>query len=158
MFGALINAFSVKYSLRPDVVAALIFQESKGYPFAIREEIGSGFYNRYVKDPLLGFVPKRITKQTEKYLRAFSFGLCQIMGQVARERGFAGESLGQLFDPAINIELGCKILRAHLDRFKGSTEDAAYRAALLRYNGGGDPDYPNKVFNHILTGAYKQVM
>ena len=63
----------------------------------------------------------------------------QVMGQVARERGFNGESLVELVDPATNIHLGASIFRSHLDKTKD------LRKALLRYNGGSNAEYADGV-------------
>ena len=145
----IVHKWSDAYNLKPEVVAAMIVQESSGNPVAAREE--PGFYNRYIKDkPLNGYVPTKVTLPSEKRLRSFSFGLMQLMGNTARELGLKNEFLFVLFDPDINISLGCKLLKQLLDKqplHLGEME--RYRKALLAYNGGGDPDYPDKVFGRI---------
>lgn len=40
-----------------------------------------------------------------------SWGLCQVMGAVAREEGFTGPYLTELVDPAANLTVGCRHLR-----------------------------------------------
>ena len=76
---------------------------------------------------------------TEAYARAFSWGLCQVMGQVARETGYAGP-LPHLCDPTIGIEIGCQVLRKKLDRHSGNVVDG-----LLAWNGGARPEYAAEV-------------
>lgn len=50
-----------------------------------------------------------------------------------------------LFHVAINLRMGCTILRHYLDREKGNLT-----RALARYNGSlGSERYPNKVFNAL---------
>lgn len=136
-----IQASASKYQLSDRLLAAIIFQESGGYPFAVRYE--PGFATKYLQgktpEQLGGYWPRMISKQTEYVLRASSIGLTQVMGQVARESGFAGDSLLELVDPGTNIELCAKIVRGHLDRTKD------LRKALLRYNGGGYSEYPDDV-------------
>lgn len=144
-----------KYDIDPKLIAAVIQQESSGYPAACRYE--QGFYDRYVRDrsrkEMLGYIPKATSLATERRMRAFSYGYGQLMGQTARELGFAGESLAELFDPETNIDLSAKLLRRLLDQSKGDREKA-----LLRYNGGGDPGYPIKVLAHIDTGAIDHLL
>jgi len=54
------------------------------------------------------------TAGTERILQRTSWGLMQIMGAVARERGFRGW-LTELCDPAVNLEWGCRHLRWMVD-------------------------------------------
>lgn len=146
----LIHRNSKKFDLDPKIVAALIYQESSGDPFAAREE--EIFYYTYVNNgkPLIGYVPKGITLETEMRLRSFSFGLMQIMGQVARENGYKRKNLGMLFLPEENIKLGCKLLSGWIAQ-KGSVAKG-----LLRYNGHGS--YPALVMSHVNSGRYKKIL
>jgi hypothetical protein len=168
----LIYQEAARYHLEPELIAAIIYQESKGKVSAFRYE--NGFYLRYVatktRSSLQGHVPGDISLATEKRARAFSFGLMQIMGQTARENHYA-KTWFELFEPEININLGCFYYRSLLDRdvnltiaearkhkfFKKflakvpHTEDEQkIRAlmALLRYNGGGNLEYPLEVWGH----------
>lgn len=153
MYGAYIRAACLRHGLDPEVFASLIMQESSGNPLSFRYE--PAFYRRYIHDKgLAGFVPNplRIPDRLERDLRSTSFGLCQIMGQVAREQGFRNEWLPTLCDPQINIDLGAKILASFI-KAKGSE-----RAGLLRYNGGGDPNYPDKIYTRKQRGEYKFVL
>lgn len=152
--GRLINQFGIQYKLRPDLIGALIMQESSAMPLASRFE--PGFKRKYLDGKRLShFVPeiKYVPTEYEILQRATSFGLCQIMGQVAREYGIKTTWLTMIYDPAVNIELCCRIL----NRIMGDQRDeATYRKALLRYNGGGDPDYPDKIFRRIERGEHKR--
>lgn len=138
-----------KTGISPNLIAALIHQESAGNIYAVRYE--PGFFDRYVKtrtkDTLQGFVPSMCTLETEKRLRATSFGLVQMMGQVARERGFRGQFLSEIIDPETNVRLGTEFLQTLLLKYD-STE-----AALLRWNGGGNKNYAKEVLGHIDSGA-----
>jgi soluble lytic murein transglycosylase-like protein len=132
----------------PTLLAAVIHQESRGNPFAIRYE--PAFFRRYLenkpKNSLIGHVPTSCTVDTERYARSCSWGLFQVMGQTMRERGFKGEFLSELLEPEINIKWGAEFLQTLLLKH-GDTEKA-----LLRWNGGGDREYPNKVLSHIDSG------
>lgn len=153
---------SARYDLREDIVAAVIYQESSGNPWANRYE--KGFYRRYIqhltRETLPGHVPRwGVTLDTEKYSRAVSWGLMQIMGETARENGYKARYLPKLIKTNDNLEIGCRYLRSLLNLYPNeSNPELRYRKALLRYNGGGDPDYPNKIFKHISSGAYKRVL
>src|SRR5881394_1792447 len=126
------------HKLDPVLVCAICHHESANWKvFAARYE--PVFYARYIT-PLKGL------SATEMQLRAFSFGLMQIMGQTARELGFAGDDLTELFDPVTGIEFGCRKLARCLDRSKGDV-----RAALLMYNGGSNLKYPDLVLRHLTT-------
>ena len=116
-----------KYDLSPHLIAAVIWQESRGNKFAYRYE--DGFFLKYVaakeRTNLIGHVPAVIpTLPTEKRGRSFSWGLMQIMGQTAREQGFVGDDLTELLEINTNIDFGAKHLAWCLkqsagDVFKG---------------------------------------
>jgi soluble lytic murein transglycosylase-like protein len=109
---------------------ALCEQESSWTPWAIRYE--PAFRQRYVAP--LGLPP------SEEIARSTSWGLCQVMGQLAREHGFTGKFLSELCDPAMGIEYGCRVLDTKLMHNSGNMV-----SALLSYNGGSAPGYPSEV-------------
>ncbi len=125
---------AVEHALDPALVCAVIEQESAWNPWAVRYE--PGFLSRYVA-PL--YTTGKISA-TEAYTRAMSWGLMQVMGQVAREFGFQETSLSELCDPSTGIDFGCRILAARLARAKGNVP-----AALLAWNGGANDNYPAEV-------------
>ena len=130
----LARRIAAAHTLDPQLVCAVIEQESAWNPWAVRYE--PGFLSRYVA-PL--YTAGKLSA-TEAYTRAMSWGLMQVMGQVAREFGFKEASLSELCDPATGIEFGCRILAAKLTRAKGGVP-----AALLAWNGGADANYPAEV-------------
>ena len=131
----LARKIAAAHGLEPALVCALIEQESAWNPWAVRYE--PGFLSRYVA-PL--YTAGKLSA-TEAYTRSMSWGLMQVMGQVAREFGFEESSLAELCDPlAPRDRLGCQILAARLARAHGNVE-----AALLAWNGGATPDYPAEV-------------
>jgi soluble lytic murein transglycosylase-like protein len=125
---------AVAHDLEPALVCAVIEQESAWNPWAVRYE--PAFLSRYVA-PL--YTAGKLSA-TEAYTRAMSWGLMQVMGQVAREFGFAAASLPELCDPATGVELGCRILAKRMARARGDVP-----AALLAWNGGANPSYPAEV-------------
>lgn len=136
-----ITACARAHGLDECLVAGLVWTESSGNPWAIRVE--RGFWRRYLPGIKALFKRTR-SKRDDRWLKypdlvAASYGLCQIMLPTAMEYGFKPTYPTELLEPKRNIDLACQILSAHKRR-TGTVE-----GALLRYNGGGDPDYPNRV-------------
>src|SRR5262245_28623993 len=100
------------HGLASALVCAVVEQESSWNPCAVRYE--PAFFARYVASL---YTNNRVTA-TEAYARGFSWGLMQVMGQVARENGYTDHYLSGLCDPAAGIELGCRVLRKKLDSAK----------------------------------------
>lgn len=121
-------------SLEPALVCAIVEQESAWNPWAMRYE--PAFFSKYVA-PL--YTNNKITA-TEAYARGFSWGLMQVMGQVARESGFDAQFLSALCDPEQALAVGCKVLRKKFDAASGDTT-----RALLVWNGGTNALYPVQV-------------
>lgn len=109
-----------KYELDPQLVEALVLQESAGKADAFRQE--PAFWARYcAHDPRFADEdPRRI---------ASSYGLMQVMYTTALDHGYGGQPEG-LFDIATNLEFGCRVLARLRRRF---TKPELYLAA---YNGG----------------------
>lgn len=122
------------HALRPELVCAVVEQESSWEPWALRYE--PGFYERYVEPQ----VARGAISNTEARARAFSWGLMQVMGQLAREHGFTGPSLAALCDPGAGLEIGCRVLAAKIAAAEGNVE-----RALILWNGGGNREYPAAV-------------
>jgi len=128
--------------LRPELVLAIVEQESNFNEFAIRYE--PAFMARYVGPAYL----RKEFSATEAYARAMSWGLGQVMGQTARERGFKGVYLSELCDPWNNLTVMCGILARNLERSAGDETKA-----LLAYNGGANKDYPGEVLARVAKYA-----
>ena len=135
---ALARQAAAAHQLYPELVCAVCEQESAWNPWAIRYE--PRFFGRYVA-PL--FTANKISA-TEAYARGFSWGLMQVMGQVAREHGFAGASLPELCDPAVGLEFGCRVLAAKMAAAEGDVT-----RALLLWNGGGNANYAAEVLARL---------
>jgi soluble lytic murein transglycosylase-like protein len=130
----LARTIAAKRSLDPALVCAIIAQESAWDPHAIRYE--PAFRARYVAP--LGLPP------TEEVARSLSWGLMQVMGQVAREQGFSGKFLSALCDPATGLDIGCAVLAAKLASANGEVS-----RALQLWNGGANPDYAAQVLARL---------
>jgi soluble lytic murein transglycosylase-like protein len=130
----LARQIAAEHALEPALVCAVIEQESAWNPWAVRYE--PGFLSRYVA-PL--YTAGKLSA-TEAYTRSMSWGLMQVMGQVAREFGFKESSLAELCDPTTGVEFGCRILAARLAKARGDAP-----AGLLAWNGGADLNYAAEV-------------
>lgn len=127
-----------RHGLPVELVRAIVVVESGGDPWAVRYE--PAFFERYVQGR--GHrVFAGCSRDTEERLRATSFGLMQIMGQVAREDGFDEPFLTALCDADIGLEYGCRRLaylrQRHLREHGWAGVVAAYNAGSPRKNGNG---------------------
>jgi soluble lytic murein transglycosylase-like protein len=131
---ALARRSALQYALDPALVCAVVEQESAWDTYAIRYE--PAFRSRYVAP--LGLPP------SEEISRSISWGLMQVMGQVAREHGFSGKFLATLCEPATGLDIGCTVLAA-----KMAAGGADVSRALQLWNGGADPDYAAQVLARV---------
>ncbi len=132
----LIENAAARYDLPVALIQAIVQVESAGHPWAIRYE--PAFFDGFVAEQGHAvFLP--CSRATEERLRAFSFGLMQIMGQTARELGFKGVYLVELCDPATGLEWGCRYLTKQVKRYSGDLESAvaAYNAGSARRDKNG---------------------
>lgn len=124
------------HGLDTSVVCGIAEQESSWYTFSIRWE--PDFYARYVAP----IIPHFNLSHTEAEARAISWGLGQVMGQVARELGFSGVSLAELCDPPAGIEWLCRVFEHKLKEAAGNVNKA-----LELYNGGSNLMYSAQVMD-----------
>lgn len=122
----LIYAAADKQSVNRDLLTALVMTESSGNHLATRFEAGWVYFVKVAENAKSVGIPVHL----EKKFQATSWGLCQVMGSVAREMGF-NEHLKQLLIPRVGLEFGAKKLARCLTNYKGS-----YHDALAAYNGG----------------------
>ena len=73
--------------------------------------------------------------------RAQAYGLMQVRVPTARDMAGRDVTVEELFDPIVNLDLGCRYLRLMLDRYGGDV-----RLALMAYNAG-----PGRVDAWIAT-------
>lgn len=133
---ALARAIASQHALDPALVCAIIEQESSWDTHAIRYE--PVFRSRYVAP--LGLPP------TEEIARSISWGLMQVMGQSAREHGFAGKFLSALCDPPAGITAGCSVFTAKMSQASGDIQ-----RALALWNGGANPAYATEVLARLAN-------
>jgi soluble lytic murein transglycosylase-like protein len=100
-----------------DLLCAIIERESAGDTYAVRYEGGW----RWFLTPALFATKNNISASTERTLQQCSWGLCQVMGSVARELGFEGP-LMKLCEPAVGILYGAKKIRQLLEKYGHDVE------------------------------------
>jgi hypothetical protein len=96
---------------------------------------------------------------TEKRLRATSFGYMQILGETARSiLKFRGDSLLELIQPELNLELGCELLKRNYDKaiLNGLSNADALRLSLKQYNGSWK--YVEEVEQKIKAKAFEKIL
>lgn len=139
----------VNFPVDNSLILAMVWQESAGDPWAIRYESRyQYFYDLKTKKSLYKkgtrFGSNRINAlsvlgETEFHMQSTSFGLLQIMGAVAREYGFVDKYLTTMCNAEFNIEVGLRVIKKYYE-LTGNVEKM-----LLRYNGGGNKNYPQEV-------------
>ncbi|MDD4052881.1 MAG: lytic transglycosylase domain-containing protein, partial [candidate division Zixibacteria bacterium] len=83
---------------------------------------------------------------------AASYGLTQVMWPTAYQpMGWPGEYEHRnpylLFYPEVSLDIGAAYLRRNYERSDSTSWLGKWRYALLRYNGGDDPNYDDDVLN-----------
>lgn len=140
---ALASKYATKWNIDPVLLCALVEHESSWNPWAVRFE--PAFESRYVK-PVNPAMPT-----TLELTKAMSFGLGQIMGEVAIELGFQGRFMTELCDPDTGLEFAARKLHRCLtihQPVKQNDGSFDYGLALLAYNGGADMNYPKLVMQY----------
>lgn len=134
-----VEAAAASHGIDPDVLEALVEQESGGWASAFRHE--PAFWKRYLQgNPAYA---KRNPREVSS-----SYGLCQVMYPTAVEHGFTGKPW-ELFDPVVGLEWGARVLERLIAWADGlytgvEAERSAevLRSALAAYNGGRGGNAP----------------
>ena len=137
---AIVKAAAIHHGIDPAVACAVAEQESSWNPWALRYE--PEFYSRYIEAMTQGAKP---LNATEARARACSWGLMQILGEVARELGYTGD-IAALCEPSTGAEWGCRKLAKCLADSPGDVSKA-----LLSWNGGGNAAYPSQVLARVSS-------
>jgi len=132
-FWPLICEQAQTWGLTPELVGAVVCQESGGNPNAMRVEPKWQYHNLDLPRP------RGMSRDTEWWGQATSWGLMQVMGTKARELRFEGW-WPALCQPDLGLYYGAKALGTFLDKANGDQVKA-----LLRYNGGGNKQYSGQV-------------
>lgn len=130
---SLARQVALAHGLDDALICAVCEQESGWNSQATRYE--PAFYEHYI-------VPMGL-EEIEGRGRATSWGLMQVMGEVARELGFTGQ-FAELLEPQVGLDYGCKCFAQKLAKAQGDRY-----TALLQYNGGGNLNYAPQVINRM---------
>ena len=122
---AIIEEKAAEFGIDPDLVQAFCSVESSYNPRATRYE--PNFYGTYIRP----MIAAGTIGADEAAGRATSWGLMQIMGQVAREKGFKGD-----FQDLLNADVGLEWSLRHLKRFIGKYKEMGLDYAIASYNAG----------------------
>ena len=134
-FWPLVEEQAQAFKLDPEILAGLVCHESHGNQYAMRVETNF----KWISADYAKHRPSLMSIATEFWGRKTSWGLCQVMGQVARERGFGGW-WPALCEPDLGLHYGAIHLAWCIEHCQDDL-----RAGLRRYNGGGIRNYPDKV-------------
>jgi soluble lytic murein transglycosylase-like protein len=121
----LIEQKAEEHGIPSDLLKALIETESSFNTYAIRYEKGYP----YLVEPFDQF---HFHTNTEKVSQQISWGLMQILGSVARERGFEGRFNSELMEPEVGLEYGCRHLKYYYNRYNN------WNDAVSAYNQGSN--------------------
>lgn len=149
-----VELVSARHGLSADLVQAVSTVESSGNRWAWNPEPKYRyFWDVKRKRPFRAVTEAEISSERppldfrgliadhdqEWWAQQASWGLMQVMGAVARERGFAEPYLTQLLDAEYGLELGCRHLAALFAWSRGDL-----RSALAAYNGGPSGNKPGE--------------
>lgn len=131
-----ITSISKHFDIDRILLGSIILTESFGEDSITRYEQ----HYKYLYDPKSFAKRLRTTETTEIIHQRTSWGLCQIMGALARELGF-DRHLPNLIDPEINLLYACRHLKNLFVNYKDQ------KKVISAYN-AGSPIVSNGVFQN----------
>lgn len=129
-----ISISAEKEGIDPNLVAAIVWQESRGNRYAWRYEANY----QWLFKPQDFASPLGCSLDTEIAGQKFSYGLAQLMGGTARDLGFKGH-FGELFDAFTNLSYACKLLARLSKQYSRKNEKGIWlntEAIISAYNAG----------------------
>ena len=163
MYRPQIEAAAIAHGLDSLLVQAMVKVESNYLQFALNPEpVYRYFWNVRDHAPFRPVTQNELKSKyppadfpclagdpdQEWWSQQTSWGLLQVMGAVARERGFREPYLPALCDVDMNLQIGCEHLRWLFARAAGEVEKAvgAYNAGLGGWDSAAGKRYRLKVF------------
>lgn len=140
----LIHRASQKYGISRDLIEAMVKVESAGNPDAMKTEKRYPYlWDLDRKEPRRVYgldcpedfaAPSYVSQDTEFWGQRTSWGLMQVMGAVARERGFDGKYFTALCsNQQLGLDIGCRHLVSMHRRFG---DPHGWPGAVAAYNAG----------------------
>lgn len=144
IFSVIILDVSIQFRLDPNLIKAIIWQESAGNSWACRYE--PKCFLSY--EPMVFSKELNLTVETELTLQRSSWGLMQPLGVVAREMGFQ-DYLPKLCLPENGIYWGCKKLAELNDKYQDLDD------VIASYNAGSPKKMSGKYINQNYVNSVK---
>ncbi|HAM58838.1 MAG TPA: transglycosylase [Candidatus Rokubacteria bacterium] len=164
-----IRAAATRHGLAPAIVAATVHVESGGRRHAWRPEpayrylvdcrTGKPFRTLTAAEQVSEIPPKDFpflgdSRAAEWWGQQASWGLMQVVGGPARERGFRGTDFPELCEIELGLEYGCAQLAWFVKRYgPGLDSNAAFNAGSPRRVAGGA--YENQEYVDRITAALR---
>jgi len=137
--------------IEPELLGAIVLTESGGDQWAVRFEP----QYKWLFQTRDNALRNKITEDTEKVLQMCSYGLCQVMGAVARELGLKGP-IFELLSVTSNLTYACRLLNRLRAKYK-SNEDvlSAYNAgSVIKMQNG---EYKNQPYVNRSMSWYRHL-
>jgi soluble lytic murein transglycosylase-like protein len=148
---ATVELMGKAWALDPNLISAIIMQETGGNPWLTRFEPAWQYWEKPTDFAALN----RISQATEKALQAMSWGPMQIMGSVAREQGF-NQELTRLSALEFSMTYSCKKLASLILKYKNEDDAiAAWNAGSPRKRADGT--YSNQSYVDGVQSFLKQL-
>jgi len=142
-----VEAAALRWALDPWLLLAIVAQESAGESGAMRPE--PAWWGRYGANVIKAALAS-VSRSDDRWVRypeiaSASYGLCQVLYPVAAEVGVSLRYPTDLCVPEIGLDVGARVLVRCLKHAAAAGAPDLIRGALLRYNGGSRPQYPDEV-------------
>jgi len=146
-----IKKVAIQNGIEPELLGAIVLTESSGDQWACRFEP----HYKWLFQVRENAVRNKITEDTEKVLQMCSYGLCQVMGAVARELGMKGPMF-ELLSVGSNLSYACRLITRLRAKYK-TNEDV-----LAAYNAGSviklqNSEYKNQVYVNKSMSWYRNL-
>lgn len=138
---------SLKYGIDEKIIRGIIHAESGGVIFSVRNDTRALSKQAWAVNAI-----KKLGLEKNKY-KFFSGGLMHPLYLNAVSFGFRG-SFYEFLNPEVNIEIGCKILKGYIKKYKGNIKDAiaSYNIGSAKIRNG---KYINQDYVDKVIGAMK---
>ena len=139
-----IERAAAEHGLDPFILAGLVCQESGGDTWAARPEpLYRWLFGDQAEERRRLKIPIWRSLQQDYYMQRVSYGLCQVMGAVAREYGHPGD-LTELCRPETGLDYGARHLAAKLRQAGGDMERPCCSTTAAAINNTRPRSWPGR--------------